>query len=69
MHTFSDWTDLLADAGARTCGKCGKTAMIPASPPNDRDTGDRVAPAAALGRDVSLWVCFECGHEDHRPLA
>lgn len=64
MHTFSDWTDLLAGAGARACSHCGKTASIPASLPPEQ-AGDRPDGAAPItDGNTSIWVCFECGHEE-----
>jgi hypothetical protein len=43
-------TEILATAGARECGRCGKQSSVPAR--NDS------------GRERQLWFCFECGNEE-----
>lgn len=43
--------------------------MIPAYLPQDgADSHQHAASPSTLDGDASVWVCFECGHEDRRPL-
>jgi len=62
MHKPSDWVDLLVDAGATACPKCGKTASISARVPDDGGVPSGVG-AAHGSSEPGVRVCFECGHE------
>ena len=56
----SEVSDLLANAGAKQCPKCGERAAVQARLPgldlDGAETADPPSPPA--------WFCFECGHAE-----
>lgn len=44
--------DVLRQAGARECRRCGQQSSVPARSRDD-------------GHDGQTWFCVECGHEEN----
>jgi hypothetical protein len=63
MQVTPDMSDVLKDAGARPCPKCGARALIPDGSSSD----DEQSKAFRAPGGAPVWFCFECGHETARP--
>jgi hypothetical protein len=54
-------SQLMFDAKARQCPRCGAHAMLrAATPPENALSGDGLESSVA----GSVWFCFECGHDE-----
>lgn len=60
---------LMAEAQAQTCSQCGRRTAVRVGA---EGTGNAQHSRDAFGAETTgdvVWLCFECGHEDHRALA